>query len=458
MLPAALILLALAWPGAPSPRGPALRTELRRGERYLRLDGAPAFLLGRNPTELTVEAFDERFREAAAAGERLMRLHLMHGIPPKSGPGAVDEEWAQRWEAVFDAAARRGIAVIPVFTVWAQWNDGSGGELWHVWNDNPYNAARGGPAHSPADVLSDTPCRREWLRWLGGLVRRWRGRANIAAWEPISELDLVTGSSPTAGAGFIAAAAAAIRAADAGHRPVTVSLSGIHDWPELFGSAAVDIVQAHPYAIDAPWAGRLADEILAVTRERLARYGKPVLLGECGLDWRPPPGTLTQAERAPVGIRQAIWAAAVSGALSGRMLWWEDGYDRYERGNASARCRDAAAPVARFARDVAWRDLRPSNVGCPPELKGAALAGAASAIGWFRDALCDPPTWPERPLAGLSVTLSINGPAGAWRVRFHDALSGEPTGETRVRSIDGRLTIALPPFRGSIAVHATRAR
>ena len=458
MLGAALILLALAGPALLASARPALRAELRRGERYLRLNGAPAFLLGRNPTELSVGAFESRFREAEAAGERLMRLHLMHGIPPGRGPGEIDEEWARRWESVFDAAARRGIAVIPVFTVWAQWNDGSGGELWHVWNDNPYNAARGGPARSPADVLGDTPCRRAWLRWLGNLVRRWRGRTNIAAWEPISELDLVTGSSPAAGAGFIAAAAATIRAADTGRRPITVSLSGIHDWPELFRSPAVDIVQAHPYAIDAPWAGRLADEIIAVTRERLARYGKPVLLGECGLDWRPPPGTLTQAERAPVGIRQAIWAAAVSGAISGRMLWWEDGYDRYERGDASARCGDVAAPVARFAREVAWRDLRPAAALCPPEIRGAALAGAVSAIGWFRDALCDPPTWPERPLTGLSVTLSINGSAAAWRVRFYDALTGEPTGETLLRSAKGRLTIPLPPFRGSIALQATRAR
>ena len=71
--------------------------------------------------------------------------------------------------------------------------------------------------------------------------------------------------------------------------------------------------------------------IIATVRQRLTRYGKPVLLGECGLDSAPPRATLEVAARAAVGSRHAIWAAVVGGALKGRMLWWQDGYDQFEK-------------------------------------------------------------------------------------------------------------------------------
>jgi len=432
--------------------------ELRRGERYCRVKGTPGFVLGRNPTETSPEAFDERFAEMAAAGESLARLHLMHGMPPNAEAGRVDELWAARWDRVFDAAERRGIGVIPVFTVWAQWNDGTGGELWHVWHDNPYNTVRGGPAKSPAEILSDTECRRVWLQWLGALVKRWQPRAGIIAWEPISELDLVTGATPAAGAAFIESAARVIRAADRKRRPVTVSLSGVTDWPAVFAGPGADIVQAHPYAVDPPYFGRLSDQIVDVTRDRLRKYGKPVLLGECGLDWRPPHGTLTESERALVGIRHALWASAVSGALSGRMLWWEDGYDKYERSSVARRYTDAAGPVARFVRGVSYAGLRPAACSMSGELKGAALAGPRLTIAWFRDSKCDPPSWPERTIRNETITIAVPGKARAWAVEFADTKTGLPCGRQDALLSDGSLTVRLPAFQDSIALKATPRR
>lgn len=448
-VPAALLVAGAL--GAPQ------RVELRRGERAFRIGGKPGFVLGRNPTEKSVEAFDARFAEAARGGDRLVRLHLMHGIPPGARPGEIDPAWAARWDRVFDAAERNGLAVIPVFTIWAQWNDGGGGEEWHVWNDNPYNAARGGPARSPADLLGDTETRRLWLRWLGALVKRWQSRRCIVAWEPISELDLVTGSTPPAAASFTVAASRVIRSQDRRRRPVTVSLSSIRDWPEVFGSPSVDIVQAHPYANEPPWAGRLADLVLDVAHRRLERYGKPVLLGECGLDWRAPAGTLAEAARAPVGIRQALWAAAVSGSLAGRMLWWEDGYGTVEGRPVEQRHRDASLPVARFVEGVSYAGLAPVAVETSPGIKGGALASTRLVLGWFRDAECDPPEWPVRRVTGQAVTIPVSGKAHEWRVELVDTRSGSLLGSFEVEAPHGRMVIALPPFEESIAFRA-RAR
>lgn len=436
--------------------GAAPRVELRRGELAFRIGGKPGFVLGRNPTERSVEAFDARFRAMSASGDRLARLHLVHGIPPGGRAGETDEAWARQWDRVFQAATRHGIAVIPVFTIWAQWNDGSGGEGWHVWQDNPYNTARGGPARSPSDLLADTETRRMWLGWLGALVRRWKSHRCIVAWEPISELDLVTGSSPAEAGRFVEAAARVVRDRDPRRRPVTVSLSSIRDWPEVFGSQAVDIVQAHPYANEPPWQGRLADLMLDVARARLQRYHKPVMLAECGLDWRTPAGTLTEADRAPVGIRQALWASAVSGTLAGRMLWWEDGYGKVEGRPIEPRYETASAGVARFIQGVDYTGLVPVDAEASAGIRGGVLASARTVLGWYRDADCNPPEWPVQRVAGQTVSIPLPGGARRWHVELVGTQDGALLGSFELETPHRRMVLALPPFEESIAFRATR--
>jgi hypothetical protein len=448
----AILICTVSAPSAPS-TSPLPRWELRKGEFYFRVNGAQSFVLGRNPTERTIEAFEKDFGAAAANGEKIVRLHLMHGIPPNGAPGKVDEAWATKWDGVFDAAERHGIAVIPVFTIWAQWNDGSNGEFWHVWKDNPYNAARGGPARSPSDLLQDTACRRQWLAWLGRLVQRWHVHSCIVAWEPISEIDLVTGAAPQTAAAFVEQAALAIRHADPQRRPVTVSHSGIVDWPEVNGCKAVDIVQTHPYGEHPRYLGNLSEMIVDSVRERLRKYGKPVLIGECGLDARPPAKTITLAERASIGIRHALWASVVSGAMNGRMLWWEDGYDKYEHADIAGRYEDAAAPMARFAKGISFKDLKPAEVVLSKNLKGAALASDRLIVGWFRDAQCSPPNWPVRRLSAESITLP-KADGKRWSVQFYDTLAGKPMGEAVPVDRLAALAIALPEFSESVALVA----
>lgn len=99
----------------------------------------------------------------------------------------------------------------------------------------------------------------------------------------------------------------------------------------------IDFIQIHPYANIYPYTGDLDDMILDTVREWRTLYpGKPLFIGESGLDARKPVDplripveTLTMSAHAPVAINQAIWAAAVSGAMTGRMLWFEDGYDQF---------------------------------------------------------------------------------------------------------------------------------
>jgi hypothetical protein len=422
------------------------------GDRYFRLAGRSSFLLGRNPTGWRPEHFDELLGWAADAGERLVRLHLTVGLTPHAVPGAVDEAWATRWEAVFTQAAARGLVVLPVFENWADWNDGRGGQAWHRWEVNPYNRANGGPASAPAELLADTPCRRLWLRSLDALVRRWSGRREIVGWEIFSELDLVSGASEPAAGEFVGAAASVVRAADAGHRPVTASLSGGVDWPRVFEGPALDLVQAHVYADAPPYRGDLARQVIDVVHARLARYHKPALLGESGLSSaQPAPGSLPTQPRALIGLRQAIWAEAVSGAMNGRMLWWEDGYDRYGGLDLRTAAKDLAAPVARFVGDVDYTGLRPMELAGGDDVWGAALGNDHLVLAWVRDAQCLPPQWPEREVRA-NVRLTPPGDAAEWRVEAVSTESGQVLTAWNAPRTGRELTVTLPPFRGSLAL------
>ncbi len=453
VVPAAWLLTSCSlMASAPSETGAGPRLELRSGEKYFRVDGQPAFVLGRNPAGISAKVYDDHFRHAAAAGERLMRIHFIFS-PPGEKAGQIDAAVLKGWDAVLDAAEKRDLAVLPVLGVWADWNDGSRMESWHRWDKNPLNAARGGPAKRPAELLGDGPCRKLWLQRLETFVKHWSNRRAIVAWEIFSEVDLITGATEERAVEFAARAAAVVRAADPWKRPVTLSQAGINEWPKLLKSQALDCIEVHPYTGGA-FGGRLDDVIISVVRQRLEKYGKPVLLGECGLDFRPPRDSLDVAPRAEVGVRNAIWAAVVSGAMNGRMLWWQDGYDQFEKVDLCRHYQQAAAPAALFVRGIDFTGFAPVRCDLSAGVKGAMIGNATTRLAWFRDARCAPPDWPMQRLSGQQVMVDALG--NSWRVEFFDPLTGKSTGRSRITVRDQRLRIALAEFQGSIAVQLTR--
>ena len=423
---------------------------LQRGEGFFRVSGNPSFLLGQNLTGTSTEDLQALLARASQSGERIVRIQITSG-PRPLGMGEVDEAWALWWDHIFDLAAQNGLYVLPVFSQWADWNDGSQKEIWHFWERNPYNAALGGPATCPADLLRDTPTRLLWLEWLRKLVMRWQGRPNTLGWEIFSELDLISGATEADAVNFVDSAARVIRATDTRSRPVTASLSGINDWPKLSRSSALDFIEVHPYANLQPFNGNLDELVLSVVRQRLKQYRKPVFIGESGLDARPPVNTLTVAARAFIGIKQAIWAQAVSGAMNGRMLWWEDGYDTYYHLDLRGRYKDASVPVACFIRDVDYSGFHPIDIVLTPTIKGAALGNEQVVLGWVRDTMCVAPDWPVRPLRGLSVTVAVPGGEQDWKAEFYATDSGELFNSASARRAPGGISVGLPPFKGSVA-------
>jgi hypothetical protein len=429
----------------------AREIEWRQGEPYFRVGGRQSFVLGRNLTGWQLQQFESSLDWARESGEKIVRVHLTTGFVPRAAAGEMDEDWARRWETVFDMAAERGISVLPVLAVWADWNDDSS-RPWHLWQKNPYNVALGGPAKRPVALFQDSECRKLWLQWLAKLVKRWEGRQNILGWEAFSELDLVTGSTEDAALAFMEQAAKVIRGADRRSRPVTASLAGIKEWPKLFASDSLDFIQVHPYADHPRFAGNLSEMILLSVRERVARYRKPVLIGECGLDSAgPSPKSLTLALGAHIGIKHAIWASVFSGAMNGRMLWWEDGYDQYHHLDLHAKYKHASAPVARFVEGVDFEGFAPIEADGSPKVRACAMGNSGVVLGWVRDAQCVAPDWPARRVAGEAVSVNAPGSASRWKVEFYDTSSGGLLCTLYARGEGRKLTLSLPPFEDSIA-------
>jgi hypothetical protein len=454
----ALAALAISLATSPLYADPASRPtehrpllELRAGEKFFRADGKPVFLLGRNPIGVNPDFFRDQFKQMSAAGERFVRIHFTY-MPPGEKAGEVHPNMLQFWDAVLDAAEKEKLGVLPVLGVWADWNDGSNKETWHTWDRNPFNAALGGPARNPAELLQDdSVCQRLWLKRQKLLVDRWKGRKCVVGWEIFSEIDLLTGTNEKKAIAFAQKAATQIRAADVARRPVTISQAGTNEWPGLLGSDAVDLVQVHPYGDAAR--GELDTYLLTVVRARLRKYGKPVLIGECGLDSAPPRGTLDVALRAEIGIRHAIWASVVSGAVSGRMLWWQDGYDQFEKADLHPHYQKAAAAAAAFVQGIDYAGFVPIESRASEGIRGATLGDTKRLVlGFYRDARCAPPRWPEEPLAGQSVTVPVAN--GTWRIELVGTSTVEVIEKREVIVNDRVLRIAFPELRGSIAFRA----
>ena len=360
-----------------------------------------------------MEQFEPLFDWAQASGEKIVRLHLTVGLGAKQ---------LAAWDRVLDSAAAHGLFVLPVFSNWADWKNNS--------------------------LLASGETRRQWLEWTASVVRRWKDRPEIFGWEIFSEVDLVPGASESLAEDFVAAAVPVVRASDPLKRPVTASLAAPQAWAPFY--RPLDFVESHVYADDPAFHGDLDRMILARVRQ-LSAYGKPVLLGECGLDSRVPKGTLDAQPASGTGIRHAIWASIVSGAMNGRMLWWQDGYDQYSKVDLRTAYRHAAEPAVRFVAGVDFAGLRPLALS-GKGLEGAALGRPDFVLGWVRDAQCAAPSWLLKRIAGRSVSLDT---AGRWRVTFYETVSGRQM--ARGTAAGGhQVTVALPPFSGSVAFQMRR--
>lgn len=423
--------------------------------------GQPRFLFSRNLAAYNMVDFNNLLLMTRNGGSRLARIQVCTytaGSMGYTADGTIDEAWTVQWEKVFATAQKRGVYVWITFTAWFDWNTTN----YNTWGKSPLNKANGGPAASPHDLfVADSATQKIWLKWLTQVVARWQKYPNILIWEPFSELNLAQNVTQAEAVNFAQKTSAAIRAADPARRPIHYSLADMGVWGNLYRSPAIDILAIHPY----PPSGQLDREIITDVRSLLDAYHKPVMIGESGLSAETPDvweGRLTRAQNASRGLGHAMWAGLVSGALNGRALWWEDGYGIYFpklSWNFLRQNTDIEKPAAAFARDLVFKGFKPIPISFEraPLLWGAALGNENTIIAWLRDAACEPPDWPLRPISGQKVSLRIpNTHPARWKVDFYDTKAeNKLIGSVIAESINGQIQIPLPAFQDDIAMKLT---
>jgi hypothetical protein len=432
---------------APTPI-PLPAITLHPSDFYFSVDGKESFIFSRNIAGSEPAQYTTFLAWTKAGGSKFARIQLDSlGGMGYTSTGALDESWAANWDGIFDQAQADGIYILPVFSGWFDWNDGPG---YSTWKSNPLNQDDGGPVKSPAELFQkESATQSMWIQWMETLVKRWQGRNNILAWEIFSEVNLASGSTESAGIDFVNSAAAAIRAADAVHRPVTASLAEVGNWPDFYRKTSIDFINIHPY----PPSAQLDRNIIKGVRDDLATYGRPVLIGESGLNAESPEKYPPGAE---MGVRHAIWAAIVSGAMNGRSLYWEDSFgiyfptlglpfvQKYETEELAA---------ANFVDGVDFSGFQPLRSTTSSAVWGAAIGNEKMVLGWYRDAASEPPDWKLQPATlKQKITLTVPGSAANWKVDFYGTRTGtDIVGSATALRTGGNVTITLPDLTDDIA-------
>jgi hypothetical protein len=433
-----------------------------------------SFILGRNATGASSNTYNTIFSQMDAAGERFARLQFTSIPAATAGAplGTINTSSTSTMTTVYDPALvdadNNGIAVMPELGVWGDWSTS-----W-TWSQNPYNQANGGPCVSPSDLFNSGLCQSTWLNYIGQVVNHWSSHRSIVAWEIFSELNNVTQSTDSEGASFVAAAAATIRANDSWNRPITASttipepstiLSSYNFWNQTLSSPAFDFISIHPYgsySVTSPDTGNLDSQVLSAVPLLIKTFHKPVLIGESGLNVNMTPGSPPISANAYTGIQNAIWAEAVSGAMNGRALWYEDGYDLYGNGagayvNISNAYRNVSVPIVNFVSGVDYTGFSPIPISTTSGVIGAIVGSNSIMLGWFRDVNCTLQTnWEQDQIDGQTVTVkSIGGKS--WAVQFYNTATGDPianSGSTIITQ-NNQLIVPLPSFTISIAFMLT---
>lgn len=448
-------------PGAGSGTAPWLT--LPAGSRYFEKEGRRAPVLLRNISAPDVPTFTTFLGQAHAAGTTVVRVQLTQGFGYDTlgidANGAVLPDFASSWDSVLDEAERQELSVVVVFAIWGDWNDGTPDLGWTHFSANPLGSALGGPAQSPADLfVPGSATQTAWIGWATSLVDRWKARPNIVAWEVFSELDIASGSTEATATAFAEAAADAVRAKDPMNRPVLASttdgplLQGA-PWTQLWASRANDLVSVHVYDenLDTVATSRV-QTVLSLTQ-------KPILIGESGLDAATPDGTnVTSAPNAAVGLRHAIWAELLSGAVDARALYWEDGYavnvssSEVDLVDAD---QDLEATAAQWLGDTDFSTLAPLGVMASPQVYGAALGSETLVLGWVRNGASLPPDWTAAAESQVSVWVVLPSGAadGMWTVTLTDPTSGVKTNVVGT-SVGGRLTFTIASLADAVGFEA----
>jgi hypothetical protein len=190
------------------------------------------------------------------------------------------------------------------------------------WNENPYNAANGGPCVHTWDFFTDTTARQLIRNRFRYIVARYGYSSNIMSWELFNEVEWTDDfarhkSEITA---WHAEMAGWLRSKDVNRHLITTSYASAVNDPATWNLPGIDFTQTH-YYLGSP---NLETVLSGACQSYSTLYGKPTLTGEFGLNGDA--GNLVAIDPRGIYIHNALWGTLLGGGMGAALPWYWDTY------------------------------------------------------------------------------------------------------------------------------------
>jgi hypothetical protein len=339
-------------------------------------DGTPYFAIGQNVGwygDSGTHDYERWFGKMHAQGANYARVWMASWAMAiewnDTGLGDYTKRLDRAWQLdrVFDLAAIDDIYIMLMLLNHGAFNTGVNPE----WDQNPYNAANGGPCQAPQDFATNQAARDLFKRRLRYIAARWGYSPNLLAWEWWNEVDLTPLKSADVQMPWIKEMSAFLAPLDPYHHLRTTSYANGGD-DAVFAMPEIDISQRHIYNPDDP-----AQTFPRGMAEMLPAK-KPALYGEFGSGADSADNT---QDPQGVHVHNALWAGLMTKGSGTGMSWWWDNYidplDLYPL---------FAGPAAFLkGEDLAaagYKPRRPQVMGAPMTM--LLLAAPDRMLGWVR--------------------------------------------------------------------------
>lgn len=383
-------------------------------------NGKPFFAVGENmgwPGKRGSFDFDDWLGALGKAGGNWMRIWMSSWNCALEWSRESKGEWrsgdyygvgvyslGNAWmlDNILDSAEKNGVSTMVCFGTYGEFSTG-GFFNEGQWKANPYNVANGGPCADPKDFWTNETARKLYRQRLRYIAARYGWRAGVHSWEFWNEANPPAAWVEEMARYLKGLGQFAGLPADAFGHLISTSYGSDEIWklPE------VDFTQDHHYGT-----GNIADHAPIIHRLALdnAKYGKPHLTGEFGIDWRDSDAKY-DAEGKGVNFHNGLWAGALSGDGGGAMLWWWDNYVHPKN------IYGQFTPLRRFSDVVPWTDgeWKPLEMDAPvtegPETFSDLTVPASS--GWGKAKQSDFIVTPLGIKGDAAVTQHLYGPGKA---------------------------------------------
>jgi hypothetical protein len=326
------------------------------------------------------------------------------------------------------------------------------------WNENPYNAANGGPCRNTWDFFTDSVARQSIRNRFRYIVARYGYSSHIMCWELFNEVEWTDDYARHKGeiTAWHEEMAGWLRSKDVNQHLITTSYaSAVHD-PATWNLTGIDFTQTHYYA----GISDLDSVLSRACQTYIARYGKPSLTGEFGLSVEA--GNLAAIDPTGIYVHNSLWGTMLGGGLGAGLPWYWDNYiepqNLYTHFSALANFVSGIA----FSRDrYAVATVKTSGDGGGLRASVLKSADHSRVAGWVLNRRYN---WKDvkeqgRPAGITGASIILPGVKdGVYRVRWSDCKTGVQVSAVTVRVTGQELRLACPKIDWDLSVVAERVR